>query len=225
MDVVVDFAHVQGERGARGWPHPVSFQVQRGQMVLIRTKSDFSAPLFRLCLGFSEPASGTVTVMGKAPWALGRSGIRDLRCSVGCVLDPDGLVANMSVRQNLVVPLVYATGLHLDDAEARADRMLETLHLTIWSASRPSSLPAEVRQAVALARALCPRPSLLLLENPVASVDNRETRRLMSLCRAQGESLLVATQRNDDILDGFADAVWEWNEDGFIAGRALHEVG
>jgi ABC-type transporter Mla maintaining outer membrane lipid asymmetry ATPase subunit MlaF len=226
MDVVVDVAHVQGERGATRWPHPVSFQLARGQAMVIHTRSAFSAPLLRLCLGFSEPATGSVGVFGRAPATLSRNAVRAFRGSTGSVLDPDGLVSNMSVRLNLIVPLVYATGLPLAEASERADRMLEAMHLAIWAASRPPSLPAEIRQTVALARALCVRPALLLLENPLASVDARETQRLMSLCRTQAETVLVATHQTDEIMDGIADAVWDWTDEGFIARRgAPHEVG
>jgi ABC-type methionine transport system ATPase subunit len=215
MDVVVDFNLVQGEQRQVRWPKPVSFQVPRGSLLLIRTKSAFSAPLFRMCLGFSEPSSGSVTIEGRHPAALGRNEVREFRREIGSLLDPDGLVSNLTIRMNLIVPLVYATGLDFEEAAARADQMLDVLHLTMWADSRPAALPTEIRQTTALARALCPRPALLLLENPIASVDNRETRRLLSLCRVQAETLLVATHRNDGILHEFADAVWQWDDDGF----------
>ena len=215
MDVVVEFAHVPGERSSVRWAKPVSFQVPRGTLHLIRTRSAFSNPLFRLALGFSDPSGGQVSVKGVEPSKLGRNEVRDLRRGIGSSLDPDGLLSNMSVKMNLVVPLVFASGLELADATARAESMLSVMHLSMWSDVRPAGLPAEVRQAVALARALSPRPDVLMLENPLASVDNRETRRLLSLCRAQSETLLIATHRNDGILHEFADAVWEWDDDGF----------
>jgi ABC-type methionine transport system ATPase subunit len=215
MDVVVDFNFVQGEKTAVRWGQPVSFQVPKGTGHVIRTKSAFSAPLFRLCLGFSEPVTGKVVVQGREPWTLARADVRELRRGIGSTLEPDGLVANLTLRMNLIVPLVFANGLEFDVAVERASEMLELMHLTMWADVRPASLPAEVRQVAALARALCPQPSLLLLENPLASLDNRETRRLLSLCRARVETLLIATHRNDSILHEFADSVWEWDEDGF----------
>ena len=60
MDVVIELAHVQGERAATRWAHPVSFQVPRGAAHVIRTRSALSSPLFRLCLGFAEPTGGTI---------------------------------------------------------------------------------------------------------------------------------------------------------------------
>jgi len=213
--VIIDFAHVPGERGSTRWVRPVSFQVARGTLHLIRTRSTFSAPLFRMLLGFSEPLAGAVRVYGTQPAALARNAARELRRRIGSLLDPDGLVANLSVKMNLTVPLVFATGLDFNDATARADEVLDVMHLTMWADIRPSALPAEVRQAVGLARALSVRTELLMLENPLASVDNRETRRLLTMCRTQAETLLIATHRNDGILHEFADAVWEWDEDGF----------
>ena len=215
MDVIVDLSHVHGERNAVRWPKPLSFQVERGTLLLIKTKSAFSQPLFRMCLGFSEPSNGRITVNGHQPAELGRRAVRDFRRNIGTLLDPDGLVANLSIRMNLIVPLVYASELEFDEAAARADQMLDVMHLTMWGESRPAALPAEIRQTAALARALVPRPALLLLENPIASVDHRETRRLLSLCRVQAETLLVATHRTDGILHEFADAVWQWDDDGF----------
>jgi ABC-type methionine transport system ATPase subunit len=215
MDVIVAFDGVQGEKSAVRWRHPVSFQVPRGAAHVIRTKSAFSAPLLRLCLGFSEPRDGRVLVQGHEPANLTRNEVRDLRRRLGCILDPDGLVANMTVRMNLIVPLVFATGLSLEDAATRADGTLDVMHLAMWSDMRPVALPAEVRQSVALARALCPQPSLVLLENPLASVEQREIRRLMSYCRMQAETMVITTHRRDTILQEFADSVWELDEDGF----------
>jgi ABC-type methionine transport system ATPase subunit len=221
VDLIVDFRMVQGERSSVRWSHPVSFRLERGASYLIRTKSAFSAPLFRMCLGFSEPSSGQVTVEGKSPANLGRQDVRELRRGIGSVLDPDGLVANLPLRMNMIVPLVFASGLEFEEAAARVDSMLDVMHLKMWADVRPAALPAEIRQTAALARALCPRPALLFLENPLASVEDRETRRLLSLCRVQAETLLIATHRNDGILHEFADAVWEWDDDGFRpAGKA-----
>jgi len=215
MDVIVDFSHVHGERNSVRWAKPVSFQVARGTLLLIKTKSVFSAPLFRMCLGFSEPSNGRISVNGHQPAELGRHDVQAFRRDIGSLLDPDGLVANLTIKMNLVVPLVYASGMEFNEAASRADQMLDVMHLTMWGESRPASLPAEIRQTAALARALVPRPALLLLENPIASVDHRETRRLLSLCRVQAETLLVATHRTDGILHEFADAVWQWDDDGF----------
>ena len=215
MDVVIDFSHVQGERSSTRWARPVSFQVERGTLHLIRTRSLFSAPLFRMLLGFAEPSAGSVRICGLDPAGLERNAARDFRRKIGSLLDPDGLVSNLSVRMNLVVPLVFATGLEFDVAMTKVEEMLDVMHLRMWADIRPAALPAEVRQAVGLARALGPATDVMLLENPLQSVDNRETRRLLSLCRAQAETLLIATHRNDGILHEFADAVWEWDEDGF----------
>ena len=215
MDVVIDFSHVQGERSALRWPQPISFQLQRGQYYLIRTNSTLSAPMFRLCLGFSEPSAGAVRVEGREPHAMGRHDVREFRRQMGCVFEPDGLVANLTLKMNLIVPLVFATGLGYEEAIARADSILQVAHLSMWADVRPAALPAEVRQTAALARALCPRPALLLLENPLASVDDKDTRRMMSLCRAQAETLLVITHRYDSVLNEFADASFVWDDDGF----------
>lgn len=214
-DVIVEFASVQGERSLPRWERPVSFQLPRGTLQLIRTRSAWSSPLLRLCLGFSEPVSGTVRVMGQEPAFLEREAVRQLRRTIGCALEPDGLVANLTLRMNLVVPLVFATGLTTEQAYERADKTLDITHLTIWGNSRPAALPLEVRQIATLARALATRTNVMLLENPLASVDSRETRRLLSLCRAQCETILIATHRKDGILHEFADAVWEWDDDGF----------
>ena len=159
--------------------------------------------------------AGRVSVNGQLPASLGRNEVRDYRRCIGTLLDPDGLVSNLTLRMNLIVPLVYATGLEFDEAAARAEQTLDVMHLTMWAEQRPAALPAEVRQTAALARALSPRPTLMLLENPIASVDHKETRRLLSLCRMQAETLLVATHRNDGILHEFADEVWQWDDDGF----------
>lgn len=216
MDDVIRVDQVWGEAGAVRWSGavPLSFRLPAGSLAVVRTTSTLSAALFRLLLGFAGPSSGTITVLGMSPHLLDRAAARALRRRVGCVLDPDGLVANLSVRMNLVVPLVYAAGLPLAEAEARADGVLDVMHLTMWRDLRPAAIPVEMRQTAALARALCVRPELLLLDDPLASVDERETRRLVSLCRAQAGSILIATHGITGIVDELADAVWDWDDEG-----------
>lgn len=215
MDVVIELAHVQGERSAVRWAHPVSLQVPRGSAHVIKTRSALSAPLFRLCLGFAEPASGAVRVNGQEPWRLGRNDVRALRRDIGSVLEPDGLVANLTLKMNIAVPLIYAAGVAFEEAMERTEQILNVTHLTMWGELRPAALPAEVRQAASLARALALRPAVLMLDNPLASVDARETRRLLALCKMQVETMLIATHRNDGIVHEFADASWVWDDDGF----------
>ena len=62
--------------------HPVSFTVERGATHLIRTRSALSTPLFRLCLGFSEPSSGEILVEGREPWRLAREVAEGFECGI-----------------------------------------------------------------------------------------------------------------------------------------------
>lgn len=182
---------------------------------MIRTVPSLGSQLFRLVLGAERPATGSISVLGHSPGDLSRTVIRDLRRQVGSVLIPDGLVANMTVWRNLALPLIFASGMDEDEVERRIERVVEAFGLEDIRTHRPANLPADVRQIVALARAVVGSPSLLLLDDPLASVGTVETGRLIALCRHFAGTVIATTHRRNTVLYENADDVALWDEAGY----------
>lgn len=192
---------------------------------MIRTVPALGSRLFRLVLGAERPATGAISVLGHSPGDLSRGEIRHLRRQVGSVLIPDGLVGNMTVWRNLALPLIFASGQDDDEVERRIERVVEAFGLDDIRTSRPANLPADARQIVALARAVVGSPSLLLLDDPLASVGTVETGRLIALCRHFAGTVIATTHRRNTVLYESADDVALWDEVGYReAGRAAGQA-
>ncbi|CAN5770388.1 hypothetical protein BH11GEM2_BH11GEM2_39090 [soil metagenome] len=226
MAVTLALAGVRPENPPVQWRHPLSLTVEERSFLVIRTVPALGSRLFRLVLGAERLVSGSISVLGHSPGDLNRNEIRRLRSQVGSVLIPDGLVGNMTVWRNLALPLIFASGMGEDEVERRIERVVEAFGLDDIRTRRPANLPADARQIVALARAVVGGPSLLLLDDPLASVGTVETGRLIALCRHFACTVIATTHRRNTVLYENADDVALCDEAGYReAGQAAERAG
>ena len=202
------------------WRHPLSLTVHEGAFIAIRTMPALSEQLFRFILGADQPASGSVSTFGRPAGALSGREVRTLRATIGSVLRPDGLVANMSVWKNITIPLIFASGMNRTQVADRAEEIIESFALGPVASLRPHAVSPDQRQIAALARAVAMNPALLLLDEPLASVGSVDTGPLFALCRQFVPTILAATHRRNTALYESADDVLLWDEMGLRPAAA-----
>ncbi len=210
-------------RPASEWTEPVSFDVPEGEWFVIRTTPVRSGELLRLCCGLDEPAPpGIMEVLGENPGSMRRDAVFNFRRSLGVSLQPDGLVSNLPLIRNLIVPLVYSGNRSPAQATQRAEAVLEMLELTNWAQARPSELPPDLRQIAAIARALAPEPKALVLEDPLNAVRSRMASAVLDRCKAIVPSAIVTVFRRFEPLYDIADHLVLWDSRGFVdAGEGV----
>jgi len=145
---------------------PGEFWVVAGQQQ--SGKSDF----LMTAAGLLLPAVGTCRVFGCETDSFGEAQMAE-RLRIGFMFAGGKLFNQLSVAENVALPLRYQKNLAAAEAAPVADVLLEMLELTPFADTTASNLSANWRQRVALARALILKPELLLLDQPLAGLGVR----------------------------------------------------
>ena len=178
-----------------------------GELVLLLGPSGSGKTTLLSCLaGLLTPSSGSITVGPTEVAGLGPKQLAHYRRhSVGVVFQAFNLIASLTARENVMVPLRLA-GVRTSEARKRADELLERVALSDRTKHRPVELSGGQQQRVAIARALALDPPLLLADEPSAHLDFVQVQMVITLLRElarPGRTVVVAT--HDDRLLPVAD--------------------
>ena len=198
--------------GAHRAVDSVSLEVAVGDAVVILGPSGCGkTTLLRLIAGLEVPDSGEISLNGTKVAGLGRSTVPPHQRGIGLVFQDLALWPHLTVRNNLE----FVLGSVKSPRGERATRIYQALNLVRiepLSARYPHELSGGEQQRVALARALVSQPRLLLLDEPLSSLDPelRTTLRaeLARLQRDLGVTMVYVTHDRDDAA-ALADAVVE----------------
>ncbi|WP_306319777.1 MULTISPECIES: ATP-binding cassette domain-containing protein [unclassified Streptomyces] len=150
----------------------VTFSVPRGQRFGIVGESGCGkSTLLRILAGLDKPTSGTVEVEGRDITRLSERRLRFVRERLQLVFqDPmSSLDPRMRVADTVAEPLV-AQG--IGDRKRRVAELLESVGLDAAAGRRyPHQFSGGQRQRISLARALAPRPHILVADEPVSALD------------------------------------------------------
>jgi osmoprotectant transport system ATP-binding protein len=148
---------------------PTDLQVPSGKtIVLIGPSGCGKSTLLRLIVGLIQPNSGTITLRGTT---LTPANLLQMRQRMGYVIQEGGLFPHLTVRDNVTVMARYLQR----DGDWIVRRLAELAQLVRLPLKLMSRLPAELSggqcQRVSLMRALMLDPELLLLDEPLGSLD------------------------------------------------------
>jgi phospholipid/cholesterol/gamma-HCH transport system ATP-binding protein len=129
--------------------------------------------MLRLILALQQPDRGQVRVMGEDLQRTTTTALRALRTHIGMVFQGGALFDSLSTFENVAFGLREHR--ELSEAEIRS-RVLETLALVdldpeLVATLLPGALSGGMRKRVAIARAVAPRPALMLYDEPTAGLD------------------------------------------------------
>jgi phosphonate transport system ATP-binding protein len=173
--------------------HEVSVDIDPGEFVILLGPSGAGkSTLLRVLNGLTQPTAGTVEIGGQS--------IADVREEVGMVFQEHYLIENMSAFQNALTGALARNGFlrslltwHSREDKEAALGALETVGLLGEAGQRAGSMSGGQKQRVGIARALVQQPSLLLADEPVASLDPKAAHDVMGyMKRAARERDLTA---------------------------------
>jgi iron(III) transport system ATP-binding protein len=171
--------------------------------------------LLRCIAGFDVPDSGEVLVSGRRLVGPGVF-VKPEHRRVGIVPQDGALFAHLNVAENV------GFGVARSGRARRVAECLELVELGEYAEARPAELSGGQQQRVAVARALAPRPDVLLLDEPFSALDAglraRVRADIAGLLRSAGISSLLVTHDQDEALS-MADTV------AVMFDGAVHQFG
>ncbi|MDQ6693764.1 MAG: ABC transporter ATP-binding protein [Chloroflexota bacterium] len=181
----------------------VSLIVPQGNLVVLLGPSGCGkTTLLKMVNRLYEHDSGRILVEGHEARSFK---VTELRRRIGYVIQSTGLFPHMTVLKNIgSVPEML--GWSRAKIEARADELLELVGLPPgeYRNRYPSQLSGGQQQRVGLARAMAADPSIMLMDEPFAAIDNITRRRLQDeLLRIQGQvrkTILFVTHDVDEAI-------------------------
>lgn len=191
--------------------HPTDVQIARGEVLVIRGPSGSGKTTLLSMLGLVlSPTEGEVLVGGQRVSGDAEEMAMLRRDHVGFVFQQFNLLPSLSALENVGLPLLLR-GVHRSERSARARAALEVVDLGSKEGSRPRLLSGGQQQRVAIARALVTEASVLLCDEPTASLDASSGRTILEtlrrLARVEGRAVVIVT--HDERVLSIADRLIE----------------
>ena len=198
------------QRGGRLLVSDVNVEARAGDIIALRGHSGSGkTTILRAMAGLDGFDAGTIDV-GEARLEARRTPDRamlhKLRRSVGLVFQFHCLFEHMSALQNVCLAPVHVYGIPVPDAERRARELFVQLGVESRAEALPRELSGGEAQRVAIARALAVDPPVLLMDEPMASLDpprRAELGAILQRLAAAGRTLLV-TSHDEAFAEQFA---------------------
>ena len=210
------FQDVVQRFGARVVLDGVNLRIEPGERVaLVGPSGAGKTTLFRLAYGAFAPTSGRVLVDGEDPGRLEGSALRRLRSRIAVIFQSHGLVEQLSVYGNVIAGTFgrrstfdSVRAVLAPNAAERTDvrAALEQVGLAERIDDRTYELSGGQRQRIAVARAIVQRASLVLADEPAASLDPELSRDIIDLLltdAARRGTTLVCTLHQQELTRGF----------------------
>ena len=192
----------------------VDLQVQRGELLALTGPSGSGkSTILNLCGLIDRADAGDVLINGINTRTLSEKQLTiQRRDTIGFIFQSFNLVPVMTVAENVDYPL-FLNGVPAAERKQRVAAQLKAVGLD--EQHLPDALSGGQRQRVAIARALIKRPSIVIADEPTASLDSHTADQVLDLMRerghAEGAAFIIAshderlTRRTDRIvsfLDG-----------------------
>jgi phosphonate transport system ATP-binding protein len=184
---MLEINHVNRVFGTKRAVDDVSLRIDKGSFVGVIGRSGAGkSTLLRMINRLQDVSSGTISWNGQDVTALKGQALRDWRASCAMVFQQFNIVGRLDVMTNVLMGRLNHTTqmrsllkLWTPEDRAIAVSALEQFDMTAMAGQRAESLSGGQQQRVAIARALVQEPEIVLADEPIASLDPRNTKIVM----------------------------------------------
>ncbi|MBI5001004.1 MAG: ABC transporter ATP-binding protein [Euryarchaeota archaeon] len=166
----------------------INLELKSGDMILIRGRSGSGKSTLLNLLGCMDiPSQGKIFVNGFDTGSLSQRKLANVRLhKIGMVFQGHNLLGDLTVQENVALPMKIAGS---KESKERALKLLEMFDLSSYCERFPSEISGGERQRVAVARALANSPSVLLADEPTASLDDDNCENVIEAFRRANKGL------------------------------------
>jgi ABC-type Fe3+/spermidine/putrescine transport system ATPase subunit len=196
---ILELRHVAKRFGAAVPADDVSLAIEAGEFfTFLGPSGSGKSTLLRIIAGLEQADAGLVLLRGRDV-----GGVPPWRRHLGMVFQQYANFPHMDVARNVAYGL-RRRGLDAVEVKARVAELLDLVGLAGFEARRVTQLSGGEQQRVAIARALAPRPELLLLDEPLAALDEKIRREmqgeLTKIQEATGTTFVYVTHDQEEAL-------------------------
>jgi ABC-type Fe3+/spermidine/putrescine transport system ATPase subunit len=196
---ILELRHVSKRFGRAVPADDVSLAIEPGEFfTFLGPSGSGKSTILRIVAGLEQADAGLVLLRGRDV-----GGVPPWRRHLGMVFQQYANFPHMNVAQNIAYGL-RRRGLRAAEVRARVRELLELVGLSGFEERRVTQLSGGEQQRVAIARALAPRPELLLLDEPLAALDEKIRREmqgeLTKIQEATGTTFVYVTHDQEEAL-------------------------
>ncbi|MGK0249729.1 MAG: iron(III) transport system ATP-binding protein [Oleispira sp.] len=184
----------------------LTFDLSEGEILCLLGPSGCGkTTALKTIAGLSIPQQGQISLFGHAVFSDNDINQPPEQRSIGFIFQDYALFPHMTVAQNIAYGL---SNLNAQEKRLRIKESLELVELTDLEHRYPHELSGGQQQRIAVARALAPKPKLLLMDEPFSNIDGQVKRRMMAdlrrLLKKHNISCIFVTHAKEEAF-AFAD--------------------
>lgn len=199
----------------------ISLSIKRGEFVaLVGPSGSGKSTLLSIIGALLSPSDGQLFLDNQALHSMTKKQQNQVRAkNIGFIFQASNLISYLNVREQLNL-MVAISKLDKEEAKKRIDALLRDLGLHQKEHHYPKELSGGEKQRVAIARAFMNNPSIILADEPTASLDSKRGRQVVEMIatevQSRNKAALMVT--HDERMLDLCDRVYHI-EDGYLIER------
>jgi putative ABC transport system ATP-binding protein len=177
----------------------INLTINKGEFVAIMGPSGCGKSSLLNIMGLLDaPTTGALTIDGQSVTDFGNKKLANFRNQkLGFIFQSYHLINDLSVIDNVELPLLYRSGVPGSERRKRAVEALEKVGLSARTKHYPNQLSGGQRQRVAIARAIVGNPEIILADEPTGNLDSVMGEEVMNIMlglnKQEGTTIVMVT--------------------------------